>query len=105
MKAGENTPEHSSSLTTVTCRTNGDVTFLRVEGELVDIHLTGTDNLNVVLRSDRPIVGYGDVITLRGVVRLYPKTTTHTHTHTHYSLFQYVCRAPTQHNLMILIIN
>lgn len=103
MKAGENTPEHSSSLTTVTCRTNGDVTFLRVEGELVDIHLTGTDNLNVVLRSDRPIVGYGDVITLRGVVRLYPKTTTHTHTH--YSLFQYVCRAATQHNLMILIIN
>lgn len=56
-------------------RTNGDVTFLCVEGELMDIHLTGADNLKVLFRSDCPVVGYVYVCILRGVVHLYPETT------------------------------
>lgn len=65
---------HTSSLTTVHCRSNGDVASLRVKGELVDVHLTGADHLHVLFGTDIPIIGYVDVLILRGVILLYPKT-------------------------------
>lgn len=79
------THTHTSSLTIMYCRSNGDVASLRVKGELVDVHLTGADHPHVLFRSDHPIVGHVHVGIQRGVILLYPETT-----HTIFSC--YVCR-------------
>lgn len=68
-------------LTRVYSRADGDVASLRVEGEFVDVHLTGADHLHVVFSGDRPIGGHVHVGILRGVILLYPETT-NTHKHT-----------------------
>lgn len=46
---GMREPQWPSSLTTVVCRSDGDVAALGVEGELVDVHLTGGDHLHVLV--------------------------------------------------------
>lgn len=65
---------HTSSLTTVHCRSDGDVASLCVKGELVDVHLTGADHLNVLFRTDYPIMRHEHVGIQRGVILLYPET-------------------------------
>lgn len=56
-------------------RTNGEVARLRVEGELVDVHLAGADDLQVLLRDDHPIVGHVNVRVMSGIVLVYPEST------------------------------
>lgn len=61
------------------CRSNCDVTSLCVEGELVDVHLTGADHPNFLFRNHRSIVGHVHVGIRRGLILLRPETTkTHT---------------------------
>ena len=68
-------------LTRVYRRSDGDAAPLRVEGELVDVHLAGADHFDVLLIRDHPLVGHVHVRVLRGVVLLDPETQQHTPVH------------------------
>lgn len=69
------THAHTPSLTSVQRRTSRDVATLCVEGELVDVHFTGADQLHDLFRIDGPIIVYVYVGDLSSFIFVYPEST------------------------------